>query len=142
MNLSEKKDKMHALNKESLLLRDEIEKEETKDDLEKAKKLVGKYFAYRKNSYSCPENPEDYWDILYKVLAVTRKEDSSYISLICQNVSIDSYGWVNIETKEETLYDDSEFIVGNDTATKEEYDELFSRAMRELEKYDTLKEKT
>jgi len=41
--------------------------EETLNE-EKAKELVGKYFVYRDNCYSCPEMKDDYWDSYYLIL--------------------------------------------------------------------------
>lgn len=38
-----------------------------KEDNKKSLSLVGRCFVYRGNCYSCPEKPEDYWDVLYYV---------------------------------------------------------------------------
>lgn len=56
------------------------------------KKLVGTTHVYRKNCYSCPSKPSDYWDVFFKVLAVIAKPETSGAYLILEEVHIDSYG--------------------------------------------------
>lgn len=53
------------------------------------KSLVGKTYAYRNNSYSCPE-PGEYFDCFRRVLRAVHGKDAS--CLICVDVSTDYKG--------------------------------------------------
>lgn len=52
----------------------------------KLQKMVGEYWVYRGNCYSCPEKPSDYWDMHARVESV----DGAMITLTVAEV--DSYG--------------------------------------------------
>lgn len=70
-----------------------IQEEETRDAL---RLLVGRYFKYPKNCFSCPEKPSDYWPIYRRVVL---NEGGNPISFEFQT---DKYG--RVETKTEELF--------------------------------------
>lgn len=51
------------------------------------KKYLKKYYIYRNNSYSCPKEKSDYWNVYYKVIDVD--ENGAIIALETQK---DKYG--------------------------------------------------
>lgn len=63
------------------------------DDIKK--KYLDKYYIYRNNSYSCPKEKSDYWNVYYKVINVD--ENGGIIALELQK---NKYG---IITSKETM---------------------------------------
>lgn len=57
------------------------------DDIKK--KYLDKYYIYRNNSYSCPKEKSDYWNVYYKVINVD--ENGGIIALELQK---DIYGLI------------------------------------------------
>ena len=65
-----------------------LQNEEFRENiLPKLRTMVGETLAYRRNSYSCPEKPSDYWDVFRIVLRVIEKDGWAW--LVCQECSID-----------------------------------------------------
>lgn len=58
------------------------------------KKYINKYFVYRDNCYSCPEDKSDYWNVYYKVIEVTNNGGIVVVSL-----QKDKYGRIESEVK-------------------------------------------
>lgn len=56
------------------------------------KKLVGKCFV-KENNYSCPEDPNDYWNVYRKVLSVDEDGYGKYI-----DIQKDKYGNIRCDT--------------------------------------------
>lgn len=50
-------------------------------------KYLDRYFVYRNNCYSCPENESDYWDVYYKPINV-----NEYGAIEAIRLEIDKYG--------------------------------------------------
>lgn len=74
-------------------LREELSDIETKERKKENKKLIGKCFKYN-NSYSCPENENDYWPVYSTVLDIN--EDGHPIVFCFET---DKYGKFECETK-------------------------------------------
>lgn len=56
------------------------------------KKYINKYFVYRDNCYSCPEDKSDYWNVYYKVIEVT--DNGGIVAVSLQK---DKYGRIESE---------------------------------------------
>lgn len=61
------------------------------------KKHVGTYLKYR-NSYSCPQGPEDYWWVYGRVTDVSGYGD--FVQFEMETVAVDKYGTLRVEKKE------------------------------------------
>lgn len=83
---------------------------------------LNKYYKYKDNCYSCPNNPEDYWDIYYRVVDVTSE------GIQCIIVEKDSDGTIKIGR--EIRYDCA--MTHLIEITKEEYCEQFDKLINEI----------
>lgn len=72
------------------------EKDFRKDTLPAIERMVGKYFAYRRNHSSMPETESDYWDCFREVLRVVVIKGEA--CLVCQEIQIDALGQASIAT--------------------------------------------
>jgi hypothetical protein len=48
----------------------ELNRIKSAENIAEREQLVGRYFKYADNSYSCPSKPEDYWDVFYHVIGL------------------------------------------------------------------------
>jgi hypothetical protein len=71
-------------------VRRELDKIEGAETAKKNKKLIGKYFKYPRNCYSCPEKESDYWPVYHKVLY----DDGGLHGMTFQT---DSHGMITIK---------------------------------------------
>ncbi len=102
--------KILKLQKEISALREQQRKEEEKTAQKKEvwKQYVGKTYVYKNNCYSCPENPNDYWDIFYKIISYDKgKKTYQYFSF-----QKDKYGDVTVNLK--STYSNSDGTPGVD----------------------------
>jgi len=91
MNLSVKEKQLRDLQIE---VRAERAKELEEKLLPKFKDLVGSVWAFRNNSYSCPSEPSDYWDVFKKITAV--KHLDGYWQVIFFEFQTDKHGEITI----------------------------------------------
>lgn len=75
------------------LLREQIAEIEAKERAVESRKLVGKCFIY-KNCYSCPNGPEDYWNMYQRVVRVTHDGNIQVFSF-----QADKDGAISVETR-------------------------------------------
>ena len=63
------------------------------------KNYIGKYYKYSNNSYSCPENDDDYWDIYRKYQYMGTDRFGDYESEVIFGIEwyIDSDGEVHVK---------------------------------------------
>ena len=87
-------DKLKAIEKQMSDLRlaqMRLEADNFKNELApKITSHIGKTFAYRKNCYSCPSDPSDYWDVFRRLVKVSFDEYHAWVTF--QEVQIDSAG--------------------------------------------------
>ncbi len=88
------------------------------------KKYLNKYFIYRNNSYSCPETEDDYWNVYYKIIEITKNGSIQAIEL-----QKDKYG--KIESNITTMSPNLEEI---EEITEKEYIRETSKILGELQK--------
>ena len=65
--------------------------------LETKEQYLNKYFKYKNNHYSCPEDEKDYWNEYYYVYKITSKANIKAINFRKDNEGA-------IEIKKETMY--------------------------------------
>jgi hypothetical protein len=65
----------------------------------KLQRMVGQHWVYRRNCYSCPEKPSDYWDVYGRVDGV----DGA--SLILTVAYVDSYGKPTLHRESAVSFD-------------------------------------
>lgn len=131
---------LKQLKKESLELTREInrieEEEIQKVCIPELKKLVGKYYAYRKNAYSCPEKPSDYWDVFRKIIDWVESNERGF-HFIYEEFSIDSNGKISLEVEETYAYTNKEWwgkipFSGYEEITSVEYDSEKAKMFSEM----------
>lgn len=81
------------LQEEMEMRRDELHQREQSRRREESEAMIGKVFVYRNNCYSCPENPDDYWDIYHLITGVD--EDGYPVGVSIQD---DKQGMIKINT--------------------------------------------
>lgn len=91
------------------------------DDIKK--KYLDKYYIYRNNSYSCPKEKSDYWNVYYKVINVD--ENGGIIALELQK---NKYG---IITSKETMIGVDPLNL--EEITEKEYIRETSKILKELQ---------
>lgn len=131
------------LTAEACRVRDQInalDKQEFRDKtLPACRALVGKAFAYRKNSYSCPSKPYHYWDVFRRVLAIDVQKDST-LYLLYEEVSIDSRGCARIETSSDWVAGMKHFFGAGWVPCKlSEYQTNKTRVLKEMHNLTALK---
>jgi len=85
-------------------LKKKREKLQEEVDKEGCKELVGKTFVYKDNSYSCPKEKKDYWNVYMKVIGAgkdygvdvltVQKDDDGRITIETQRLNEDLMGYV------------------------------------------------
>ncbi len=117
------KEQEQKLSTELRSVRDKIDKMKVSEQLPKLKKKYeGTYWKY-KNSYSCPENPSDYWFLYKKVIQV---KDLTWLKTL--EFQTDKYG--TLEIKENS----SSVELLQTKITKKEFDAAYKKAMNKLTK--------
>lgn len=90
------KEEIEKLSERVIMLRNELREIEGIEKLPNlSKKYLGKYFKYR-NSYSCPENENDYWFVYSHIVGISNDCD-----LIVNSFQTDKYGKITIQIKKE-----------------------------------------
>ncbi len=101
--------------------------------------IVGKAFAYRRNSYSCPSKPYHYWDVFRRVLAVEIHNDYS-LYLLFEEVSVDSNGVAELKTGKDWVTGMKEFFGAGWIPCKlSEYTSNKKRVLKEMQTLSALK---
>lgn len=117
--------------------KEEIEQEEfEKIQVPFLKNLVGECFVYRDNSYSCPKNSSDRWDV-YRKISKYFYDSNGNLSFVVEEFQIDKYGKVELVIDTVCPYTNKEWFgqvpfsgyVGVD---KSEYDKQKAKVMSEL----------
>ncbi len=113
------------------------EREIEKIQKPRLKKLVGKCYAYRKNSYSCPKNPSDYWDVFKKILEYVDTKERGF-HFIFEEFQIDSNGKISFEVDEMSPYLNKEWwdkspFGGYEEITNKEYEIEKIKMLKEME---------
>lgn len=103
-----------------------------KDFLPKAKALVGTACVYRRNCYSCPEKPSDYFDVFRKVLDCLIDMDSCGVHFICEEIQIDSHGSASLKLVDEWAYRKDPFGTGWGKCSLGEYNSQRIKVVREI----------
>jgi len=121
---------LKQLRKEELKLKQQMwaieEKERQEKHIPALKKFIGRYFAYRNNSYG---SGTPYWDEFYKII------DFINDSFIVENCSIDCYGKTTIQIESKFIYIDGRKPFAGDAEeeiTKEEYESARSKVCGEF----------
>lgn len=112
--------------------RDKIDADAFKKRIPRLMKMVGKTFVYRRNSYSCPNNPSDYWDVFRKLLMVIHNDGGA--TLIFKEVQINCQGRA-------TVSNDSHYIHGGgvwpasgwEACPREEFDGAAQLTLEQIE---------
>ncbi len=86
--------------------------------------FVGKVFVYRDNCYSCPEKPDDYWDIYVKVVDVF---DGGMKTLSVQKTA---YGFVEIKLEKSW---GTSYIESLEECSESEFEKEYNKLMKELQ---------
>jgi hypothetical protein len=103
------------------------------------RKSAGKSFIYRRNCYSCPEEPSDYWDVYKKVLEVVEANGSLYF--VIEEFSVDRNGKCSLIIDDYYPYPDGRqpFTGGWEEITAGEYAEAKGEFLKEMQTYKKLK---
>lgn len=112
-----------SYNKYLKKLYQEKKKLQTAVDNQDSKELLGKTFVYRNNSYSCPREQSDYWNVYLKVVALI--EDGVRVI----TVDKDSHGCIEIKT--ENRY--SNILSGYVPCSKKAFTENYESLLKEVE---------
>lgn len=88
--------------------------------------LMGKCFVYRRNCYSCPSKPEDYWDEFYQV---KRRGKYGVIALAFRK---DSYGICSIYEKELSIYGPDRMPDDLKPISNKEFAREYAKVLRQL----------
>lgn len=88
---------------------------------------MNKYFVYNNNCYSCPEKPEDYWNVYYKVISINGKQ------IECIAFSKDSNNSICFEN--ETRFESA--MSNLKEITQEEYFKHFDLLMNDVRNFRT-----
>ena len=88
--------------------------------------LMGKCFVYRRNCYSCPSKPEDYWDEFYQV---KRRGKYGVVALACRK---DSYGLSSIYEKELSVYSPDRGPDDLTPISNKEFAREYAKVLRQL----------
>jgi hypothetical protein len=86
--IAEKEKIIRQYDEELYELRDEYDSKYVSEDLKK--QYLNKFFIYKDNCYSCPEKPEDYWNIYYYIDKI---EGTTFNCIIIEK---DKYGEIKI----------------------------------------------
>lgn len=121
INKSEIKERIKDIDKISAKLHKE--RRELKKKMKEPEKKVGKTFVFKDNSYSVPEDDDDYWDTYIKVININ--EYGNYVILSYER---DSHN--DIEIKTTTLNSLSHY----NEIPNHEFEEKFKKLVGELEK--------
>lgn len=95
---------------------DQKEIEDEKKMRQENQELLGSFWIYKNNSYSCPSDDKDYWNMYRKVIAFSKDG-----RLLCEDYEIDSHGRVNVIQHVEGSYNSSGFHEGWKQITEEEF---------------------
>lgn len=132
---------LKQLQNEELKIRQEInEIEETeiaRVQIPHLKSLIGKCFAYRKNSYSCPAKPTDYWDMFRKILEYIESKERGFYFIV-EEFSVDREGKVEWQIDSVAPYTNRAWwkaevpFSGYEKITNEEYEKEKAKMITEM----------
>lgn len=92
---------------------------------------IGKTFAYRRNCYSCPSEPSDYWDVFRRLVKVNFGDLHAWA--IYQEVQIDSGGVPQITLKIDLVRDVfPKLESGWKPCASTEFEAAYARAIQEF----------
>ena len=99
--------------------------------------MVGQCFAYRKNSYSLPQEQSDYWDVFKKIIDYVDTKERGF-NFICEEFSIDRDGKISLEINSHAPYLNKEWwdvdvpFSGYEKITETEYQTERAKLFEEI----------
>jgi len=132
MNIGQIDERINELRRERSRIEAAAFESET---LPQLRALQGHAFAYRRNSYSCPSKPSDYWDVFRLVLHVVASHGGAW--LICQECQIDKDGKPTLTLESRYVGAGHDYMSGWQPCALNEYEENYQRVLAQLASGDS-----
>lgn len=125
-------------------LRSELDKADQQEfrclAIPKHRDMVGKAFVYRRNCFSCPTKPSDYWDCFRLVRDMQVAKGEAYLHLIFEEISIDARGRSTLSIGSDIVSGLKEGFGGGWVPCKvSEYRSQKAKVLREMQRLTAIK---
>lgn len=120
------KKQMTAIEKKQAPIAEKLRVLQEKKMLAYKESLIGKCFVFRRNCYSCPKIPSDYFDTFYKITCV---EDYGVGALVIEK---DSNGRRSIEQTYCAVHGLGRNPNDMESCTQKEFDKNYDKILKDL----------